>query len=254
MRSASKTGLRKSGRGTRNRAKTEIEIKLRVPDLPWLQGQLARLKARSVSARVHEMNTLYDTADGRLARHGQMLRIRVEGPALGAGAGRRCKISKERSEISALLTFKRPARGARANQRGRYKVREEYELRIFDHEQLPRILEALGIRPWFRYEKVRSTYKLPGMNGLKLVLDETPIGLFVELEGGRREINRAARLLGFSVSDYINKSYGALFMEEHGLYRPGSHNEPHPSCGLPDMLFTRSQRLSAAEPFAKQFR
>jgi len=42
------------------------------------------------------------------------------------------------------------------------------------------------------------------MNGLKLVLDETPIGLFVELEGGRGEINRAARLsrlLGFSASD-----------------------------------------------------
>src|SRR5207302_951913 len=223
MRSASKTGLRKSGRGTRKRAKTEMEIKLRVPDVPWLQGQLARLKARPISARVYEMNTLYDTPDGRLARHGQMLRIRVEGPALGASAGRRRKRSKEKSESSALLTFKGPARGARANDRGRYKIREEHELRIFDHEELRRILEALGTRPWFRYEKVRSTYKLPGMNGLKLVLDETPIGFFVELEGGRGEIDRAARLLGFSASEYVNKNYGALFMEERGLHRPGSH-------------------------------
>ncbi|PYU21294.1 MAG: hypothetical protein DMG32_20960 [Acidobacteria bacterium] len=242
MRSASKTGLRKSGRGARKRAKTEIEIKLRVTDVPRLLGQLARLKAKLIGARVHEMNTLYDTPDGRLARHGQMLRIRVERPAPGADrVGRAHKMSKEKSEISALLTFKGPARGLQANERGRYKIREEHELPIFDHEEMSRILEALGMRPWFRYEKVRSTYKLPGMNGLKLVLDETPIGLFIELEGGRGEINRAARLLGFGASDYINKSYGALFMEECGLSRPASHNEPIPSYGLPDMLFPRSR-------------
>jgi len=98
------------------------------------------------------------------------------------------------------------------------------------------------MRPWFRYEKFRSTFSLPRMKGLKLVLDETPIGVFVELEGKREEIDRAAQLLGFGASDYVTQSYGALFMEKHGLSRRrggASRVEPTPFSGVPDMLFRR---------------
>ena len=216
-------------------------MKLRIADRWQLLQQLARLKAKSTARRVHEMNTLYDTRDGNLARHGQMLRIRVERPAARAnGAGKAPKIAKQKREISALLTFKGPAKGAKANQAGRYKVREEHELRIADHEELPRIFEALGLRPWFRYEKFRSKFRLPGMKDLEVALDETPMGLFVELEGAHGEIDRAAGLLGFHASDYIKKSYGALFMEARGRSRAhgrASHVEPTPFSGLPDMLF-----------------
>lgn len=264
MRSASKTGLRKSGRGAPKRANrkranpkqanVETEVKLRVPNRPRLIHQLARLKAKLILGRVHEMNTLYDTRDGNLARHGQMLRIRVERPA--RGAYRRVKVRKtarEKSEKSAWLTFKGPVKGARANDRGQYKqgqykVREEHEVRVFDDQKMPGILEALGLRPWFRYEKFRSTFRLPRMKSLKLVVDETPIGLFVELEGERGEINRAAALLGFGDSDYINKSYGALFMEERGLSRPASQNEPVPSSGLADMVFPTGTRKKSTHP------
>lgn len=244
MRSASKTALRKSGRGAPRKTGTEIEIKLRIADQRQLLQGLARLNAKLVAARVHEANTLYDTADGHLARHGQMLRLRLERPAGRAnGAGKARKTGKRRPEIHALLTFKGPAKGAKANRPSRYKVREEHELRIADHQQLPRILEALGLRAWFRYEKFRSTFQLPGMS-VKLELDETPIGVFVELEGERGQINRAAALLGFHGSDYINKSYGALFMEARGRSRARGRMapvEPTPSSGLPDMLFARSK-------------
>jgi adenylate cyclase class 2 len=241
MRLASKTRLRKSvGRGP-EKANTEIEVKLRIPDESRLLGQLARLKAKCTGARVREMNTLYDTADGNLARHGRMLRLRVERPAPRTdGAGKARKMSDDKSKISALLTFKGPARGARAGRPEQYKVREEHELHISDHEEMPRILAALGLRPWFRYEKFRSTFELPRMSGLKLALDETPIGLFLELEGGREEINRAARRLGFATSDYINQSYGALFMEACGLAGARGRTfqgEPTPFSRLPDMLF-----------------
>jgi adenylate cyclase class 2 len=245
MRSASKTGLRKSARRAREKAHTEIEVKLRIPDGQRLLRHLARLKAKLTRGRVHEMNTLYDTPDGDLARQGQMLRLRVERPAGHAdGAGKARKVAKEKPEIYAWLTFKGPAKGAQANEPGRYKVREEHELRIADHQEMPRILAALGLRPWFRYEKFRSTFKLPGRSGLKLVLDETPIGLFVELEGEPGEINRAAGLLGFGASDYINQSYGALFMEAYGPAHAGGQtfrSEPTPFCGLPDMVFPRSK-------------
>jgi len=53
---------------------------------------------------------------------------------------------------------------------------------------------------WFRYEKYRTTFRLPDSNawanGLLIELDETPIGTFVELEGPAAAIDRAAEELG----------------------------------------------------------
>jgi hypothetical protein len=64
----------------------------------------------------------------------------------------------------------------------------------------------MGLRPWFRYEKYRSTYRLPGFSELLVELDETPIGDFLELEGECGAIDRCAVLLGFRPADYIVKS------------------------------------------------
>ena len=263
MRAASKTGLRKSPGAGGGKAKTEIEIKLRVADRRRLFRQLARLRAELIGARVHEMNTLYDTAKGDLERHGRMLRVRVERPAgrpKGAGKidqGR----SRENSGLPALLTFKGPVafppRGQRRATKAAgkiYKIREEHEIRVSDHEEADRIMQGLGFRPCFRYEKFRTTYRLPGIRNLKVEVDETPIGLFLELEGPRGEIDRAAARLGFGRAEYINKSYGALFMEERGVRRSlknetgaekdagkASHDEPAPFSGLRDMLFSASR-------------
>ena len=238
MRSASKTRLRKSARRAGKKSNTEIEVKVRSGDRRGFLRQLSRLKAKLTRARVHEMNTLYDTGDGQLARQGQMLRLRVERPAGSArGAGRGTKSAKDRPASTGVLTFKGPADGAETNNPEPYKVREEHELRISSPEEMPKIFEALGLRPCFRYEKFRMTFSLPGMTQLKLTLDETPIGLFVELEGERGEIDRAAGMLGFARSDYINKSYGALFVEERGLARPTSGKEPTSFSGITDMLF-----------------
>lgn len=230
MGAGSKTGLRKSPGGGRSEVKTEIEIKLRVRDRRELLRQLARLGAEVIVPRVHEMNTLYDTAGGDLMRHGCLLRVRVERRAArgdGAGKARRGKNARGGSGVSALLTYKGPGpsgrglKGASAGQEeaSPYKIREEHEVRLSDHAEAERIIEALGFRPSFRYEKFRTSYRLPRMKNLKVEVDETPIGLFLELEGPRGQIDRAARLLGFGRADYINKSYGELFMEERGAGR-----------------------------------
>jgi adenylate cyclase, class 2 len=241
MRSASKTGLRKSGGRGGGGAHTEIEVKLRIPDKRRLLRRLAHLEAKLVRARVHEMNMLYDTPDGNLARHGQILRLREERPASRAArAGRIRKTASGKRGIPVLLTFKGPVRGPKADKPGLYKVREENELSIPERSVALSILEAAGVRPWFRYEKFRTVFELRGMRGLKLALDETPIGVYLELEGPREEINRAAKLLGFARSGYINKSYGALFMEERGIVGRASHNEPVPFSGVPDMVFGRA--------------
>ena len=62
----------------------EIEIKLVIKDRKRLLRGLKRLGAKARDAkcpRVHEMNLLFDTPDGGLAKHGQLLRIRTETPA-----------------------------------------------------------------------------------------------------------------------------------------------------------------------------
>ena len=46
-----------------------------------------------------------------------------------------------------------------------------------------------------------------------MTLDETPIGVFLELEGPAKWIDSTAKELGFSYADYITASYGVLFAE-----------------------------------------
>lgn len=218
----------------------EIEVKLRVADRRALLRQLRRLHARLEKGRVHEMNLLYDTGDAALARNGQLLRIRVERAAGRAGNGPKRARGGAAGAADVLLTFKGPPRGlaGRSRQAKRYKVREEREVRVEDADGLAGVLEGIGLRKWFRYEKYRSSYRLPGLRGVKVELDETPIGDFLELEGDRNGIDQAAARMGFDSAEYIDASYGALYREwcEKGRAREGPR-EPRPWGGLGDMVF-----------------
>jgi adenylate cyclase class 2 len=198
----------------------EIEIKLRVNDQKNLMRTLKRLGASAVgggSGRVHEWNVIFDTPEGGLAKHGQLLRIRTETPEKKSKKGRPALGQRT------LLTFKRPPFGgtaasgsAQANHR--HKVREEFQLEIADATVLAKIFEGLGMRGGFRYEKYRTTFRLPAgsswAGGLLIELDETPIGTYVELEGPPAAIDRAAQELGYSRRDYVLKNYLALYVEE----------------------------------------
>ncbi len=190
----------------------EIEVKLRVHDLAAIRRRLGRLGLRpTATGRVHERNTLFDTPQGGLAKHGQLLRVRrVARPS----------DTRRPAHREAILTYKGPTvKGtpAGASRGGRYKVRPELEVGVADYQQLQQILEALGLRGWFCYEKYRTRYQLPASfrwaQGLQVELDETPIGVFVELEGPPPAIDRAAKLLGYNAADYITKSYLALYLE-----------------------------------------
>jgi adenylate cyclase, class 2 len=199
---------------------TEIEIKLAIRDAKTLARALKRLGARPANPkapRMHEMNVIFDTPDGGLAKHGQLLRIRTETPApLKKGF-------KSKVATRTLLTFKSPPDQLAMGDVGhggdrRHKVREEIETELTDGPTMQRIFEGLGLRGWFRYEKYRTTYVLPGRyawaKGLLIEVDETPIGLFVELEGEAAAIDRAAKELGYSPRDYVLKNYLVLYLEE----------------------------------------
>jgi len=209
--------------------------------------KLRRLKATG-GTRVHEMNTLFDTRDGALAREGKLVRIRVERQAPLRGPGKntwKAPSHKPATPRPALLTYKGPVQGTSPGSQGqRYKVREEHEVWVEDSNALTRLFEGMGLRSGFRYEKFRSTYWLPALPGLRVELDETPIGNFLELEGGRDEIDRCAVLLGFCQDDYIVESYGALWLKLRqsaaGIANVNVASEFPLSAGPDDMLFDRS--------------
>ena len=77
-----------------------------------------------------------------------------------------------------MLTYKAPIAG-RAKRRTslRYKEREEIEVEVTNGADLARILEGLGLRPSFRYEKYRTKYTLKNLPRLEVDLDETPAGI-----------------------------------------------------------------------------
>jgi adenylate cyclase, class 2 len=195
---------------------TETEIKLRIDDKKALQAKLLKLGARRVfggTGRVHEWNVLFDTPSQALKGRGELLRIRTETPE-GARSGTAVRGKGKR----VLVTFKRPMRSrpdAAAAGKRRHKVREELELDVSDAATLARILEGLGMLAWFRYEKVRTTFRLGKSqrwaSGLLIELDETPIGTFAELEGPAKAIDRAAKVLGFNKTDYLVTNYFSLY-------------------------------------------
>jgi adenylate cyclase, class 2 len=161
----------------------EIEIKFRIDDLRELQRRLRAAKFRQVTRRTHESNTLFDLPGQPLRKRGELLRLRKYGKAW-------------------LLTHK--AKGKITQ----HKTRMETQTGIEDGEQFEKILLALGYAPSFRYEKFRAEWS-DGTG--HVVLDETPIGFFGEIEGPARWIDRTARALAIDRRSYITESYAELF-------------------------------------------
>ena len=161
----------------------EIEIKFRVADAQALTRRLRAAKFRLVTPRTHEMNTLYDLHGQPLRKRGDLLRLR--------------KYGKEW-----VLTHK--SKGTA----GRHKVRVELETRVSDGPKMDAILRALNFQPTFRYEKFRAEWA-DGKG--HVVIDETPIGTFGEIEGPARWIDRTAKHLGIRPADYLTDTYAGLF-------------------------------------------
>jgi len=195
----------------------ETEIKLKIDNPKSFLRALKKLGVKPVSPRSHELNLIFDTPDGGLAKHGQLLRIRTETPAAKG------KNLSRKSSSRSLLTFKSPpdqlAMGpVTPSADHRHKVREEIELVLTDAASLQKIFEGLGLKGWFRYEKYRTAYRFPARfrwaKGLVIDFDETPIGTFVELEGPGPAIDQAARELGFNSGDYVLKNYLVLYLDD----------------------------------------
>jgi len=87
-------------------------------------------------------------------------------------------------------------------------MRLELETGVTDGEMMHAILCALGYQPTFRYEKFRAEWS-DGRG--HVVVDETPIGNFGEIEGASRWIDQTAKKLGIRPEHYITDTYAGLF-------------------------------------------
>ena len=163
----------------------EVEIKFKIEDVEALNASLQAAGFRLITPRTHEMNTLFDQSGGKLRRRGALLRLREYGPRW-------------------TLTYKDRS----GKQSGRHKSRREIETKVENGEATGRIIEAVGFSPSFRYEKFRSEWA--DSHG-HVVIDETPIGNFGEIEGQAKWIDSTARLLNISVKSYLKESYAELF-------------------------------------------
>jgi len=163
----------------------EIEIKFRVADLRTLARKLRAAGFRLVTRRTHEMNTLYDLPRELLRARRELLRLRQYG---------------------AKWTLTHKSGGIKA----RHSSRVEIETSVGDGKKMDLILRALGYAPSFRYEKFRAESS-DGKG--QVVVDETPIGNFCEIEGAPRWIDATAKRLGVSEADYITKNYATLFLD-----------------------------------------
>jgi adenylate cyclase, class 2 len=161
----------------------EIEIKFRVDNVRALTRRLRAAGFKQVTRRTHESNTLYDLPAETLRKRGEVLRLRKYGSTW-------------------LLTHKAKGKVTR------HKSRVETQTEIKDGAKLHEILRALGYVPSFRYEKFRAEWS-DGKG--HVVLDETPIGFFGEIEGPARWIDQSARTLGIDRESYISGSYAELF-------------------------------------------
>lgn len=172
----------------------EIEIKFRVDSISAVARRLRAAGFRQLTPRTREQNTLYDLPGRVLQKRGEVLRLRKYGNEW-------------------LLTHKGKGKITR------HKSRVETETRVADGRKLERILESLGYEPAFRYEKFRAEwYDRKG----HVVLDETPIGSFGEIEGPARWIDRTAKLIGIRPDVYITQSYVELFFTWKRQTRSGA--------------------------------
>jgi adenylate cyclase class 2 len=173
----------------------EREIKLRFESVDEARLAVLSCGATPLLGRRLQEDSLLDTDDEQLRRRRCVLRVRMEN-------------GKSR------LTFKGPV------QAGIMKVREEIETVIGDGDILLRVLKELGLHVWFRYEKYREEF---AHEDVIVAVDETPVGIFVEIEGSESGIHAMAVALGRGESDYIQDSYRGLFLqhrEELGLTGP----------------------------------
>jgi len=172
----------------------EVEVKVRLTDGRSIREKILALGFIVRIERCLEDNWVLDFPDQSLRQKRSLFRLREY-------AGKTILTYKGASELSK-----------------NFKIREELETEIHDGPDFLRIMEKLGMQLSFRYQKYRTEFCSTENNLIQKVLvtlDETPMGDYLEIEGGEETILEVASRLGFSPADFITESYLALYLEKN---------------------------------------
>ena len=161
----------------------EIEVKFPVADVFRLREKISGLGAVS-RGRHFEINVRFDDGADSLRRRGCLLRLR--------------------RDRQATLTFKSRADAADSQ----FKIHKELEVQVSDFDLMERILCAAGFERRQVYEKWRETFS---WNQTLLCLDEMPFGPYLEIEGPKAAIRRAASELQLNWNQRIRMTYLEMF-------------------------------------------
>jgi len=163
----------------------EIEVKFPLRDRNDLVRRLHEIGAQRLYPETFEDNIVLDRR-GELRTKGALLRVRKFG-----------KYS--------IATYKGPM-----SIEGGVKSREEVQTGVESFELAIQLLDSLGYKPVFRYQKFREVWRL---RDVEVVLDRTPIGEYFEIEGPIDTIRTIAAELGMNMDQAIRQTYADLYRQ-----------------------------------------
>lgn len=163
----------------------EIEVKFALRERGELVRKLHEIGAQRLYPETFEDNIVLDRR-GELRTKGALLRVRKFG-----------KYS--------LITFKGPV-----SIEDGIKSREEVQTGVESFELAIQLLDSLGYKPVFRYQKFREVWRV---KDVEVVLDRTPIGEYFEIEGAVDVIREVAAQLGMNMEQAIRATYADLYRQ-----------------------------------------
>ncbi|MBX7221493.1 MAG: class IV adenylate cyclase [Blastocatellia bacterium] len=174
-------------------ANIETELKIFCDDFDLFTQNLKEIGFlfEVLQPRHFEDNWMFDTSDGALRTQKSALRLRL-------------------AEGKAIVTFKGSPLTPQASE---FKTREELETEVTAPEITRLIFERLGFKPFFRYQKFRTTFRLTNPQteqSLLLMRDESPLGNLVELEGEAQVLTHILARLAVEPGKRCTESYIAL--------------------------------------------
>ncbi len=161
----------------------ETEVKVQVP-MDVVEATRAAWAWRLEHPRTFEDDRLWDTPEGALRARGELLRLRRYGETV-------------------TLTWKGRPAGDPA-----FKRRPELEVTVADEAAVAAILGRLGLTVWFRYQKYRTVYR---HGDVHVAVDETPLGVYVELEGPPEAIEASLRQFRWEAWPRTTATYYEIF-------------------------------------------
>lgn len=159
-------------------ARVETELKFHLPRPAPIRRRLRALGFTVQRPRAREQNWIYGHSRASL------LRLRHTGDRW-------------------LLTAKGPRLP------GPLKRRQELEIEVADGPALRKLL-ALALGEAMSYSRHRTVYTHAGERG-EIAWDETPFGVYMEIEGSAAWVRRTAAALGLSLAQAEPRSYPEIF-------------------------------------------